>query len=658
MDAGTALAPGAVSRITPCGKYLVFFSRKGREALADKFGAAFVSALGDVCETSAFAREALAALAAQQLNALAAKVKTRLGLTLSAGADVRDYVAAQCSPKQGAAGLSACCDKIFRALSEYCLQTDATLTGTITLTAREDGLDFALNDAGPQKLFDLLPAAYTGAVEEIRKELNDLVGLAPVKEYVFGLADNIQVQQRRAAAGLKTASLSMHMIFTGNPGTGKTTIARLVAKYLKAIGVLKGGQLVEVSRGDLVGRYTGHTAPLTNSVIQSALGGVLFIDEAYSLYRGEQDSFGLEAIDTLVKGMEDHRDELVVILAGYTREMEMFLTANSGLASRFPNKMSCWTSRTCWQRARATGWPRAARNRCGATTSAARQRMPARRATDVSPATRWKKPSSTRAAASWQSLRRSWMSSCPVIWSSNDKNKRWHEGASVCFLQIFHPQQVVEHLDKDVRREQRCRMAALDEPLFAVGSRHHIVGQLGQRAVAVTGDEQHRYIPPFGGSGHLFQPGALPGGREHDEDVFGGQRLSKGKVLLVDCAGNAPLAQVAEPDGGIEGHRQAAALGDHLHDLAAAQQREDLPQLAGVNGLNGGPQLLFAVCQNVQKCLMQLVLPFVPHTLGFLLLHGVPCQRQLEFAVVLEPQFVAQPGDGGLGRTAQPGQFC
>ena len=339
VDAGTALAPGAVSRITPRGKYLVFFSRKGREALADKFGAAFVSALGDVCETSAFAREALAALAAQQLNALAAKVKTRLGLTLSAGADVRDYVAAQCSPKQGAAGLSACCDKIFRALSEYCLQTDAALTGTITLTAREDGLDFALNDAGPQKLFDLLPAAYTGAVEEIRKELNDLVGLAPVKEYVFGLADNIQVQQRRAAAGLKTASLSMHMIFTGNPGTGKTTIARLVAKYLKAIGALKGGQLVEVSRGDLVGRYTGHTAPLTNSVIQSALGGVLFIDEAYSLYRGEQDSFGLEAIDTLVKGMEDHRDELVVILAGYTREMETFLTANSGLASRFPNRI-------------------------------------------------------------------------------------------------------------------------------------------------------------------------------------------------------------------------------------------------------------------------------------------------------------------------------
>ena len=339
VDAGTALAPGAVSRIDPRGKYLIFFSNKGREAMADHFGAAFVSALGDVCTTTPFAREDLAALAAQQLNALARKVQTRLGLTLSAGADVRDHVAARCTPEQGAAGLAACCDKIFRALSEYCLQTDKKLTGTVTLTARPDGIDFQLENAAPARLFDLLPAAYTGAVDEIKRELDELVGLAPVKEYVFGLADNIQVQQRRAAAGFKTASLSMHMIFTGNPGTGKTTIARLVARYLKAIGALKGGQLIEVGRGDLVGRYTGHTAPLTNSVIESALGGVLFIDEAYSLYRGEQDSFGLEAIDTLVKGMEDHRDELVVILAGYTKEMETFLTANSGLASRFPNKI-------------------------------------------------------------------------------------------------------------------------------------------------------------------------------------------------------------------------------------------------------------------------------------------------------------------------------
>ena len=149
MDAGTALAPSAVSRLDPCGKYLIFFSNKGRAALADKFGAGMVAALGDVCETTAYAREDLTALAAQQLNALAQKVTARLGLTLAAGVDVRDHVAAQCTPQKGAAGLSGCCDRIFRALSEYCLQTDKKLTGTVTLTAAPEGLFFRLNDAAP-----------------------------------------------------------------------------------------------------------------------------------------------------------------------------------------------------------------------------------------------------------------------------------------------------------------------------------------------------------------------------------------------------------------------------------------------------------------------------------------------------------------------------
>ena len=179
---------------------------------------------------------------------------------------------------------------------------DSFRRGTAVLDVENGVLRFSIDGSVPAPLEELLPPVYDGGAEQVRRELDALVGLEEVKSYVFGLADNVQVQKRRAAAGMKTASLSMHMIFTGNPGTGKTTIARLVARYLKAIGALRGGQLVEVSRGDLVGRYTGHTAPLTNSVIESALGGVLFIDEAYSLYRGQQDSFGLEAIDNPGEG--------------------------------------------------------------------------------------------------------------------------------------------------------------------------------------------------------------------------------------------------------------------------------------------------------------------------------------------------------------------
>lgn len=169
---------------------------------------------------------------------------------------------------------------------------------------------------------------------------------------------------------------------------------------------------------------------------------------------------------------------------------------------------------------------------------------------------------------------------------------------------------------------------------------------------------QHRCALRLGGRDHLFQPGIPPGGREDHEEVFRGQRLRKSQRLFVDGAGDAPLAQMAEPDGCIQCHRKASALRRHLDDLAAAQQREHPPQLPGVDGLNGGPQLLFPVGQNVQQGLTQLVLPFLPGAPGgLLLLHGIPRQRQLEFAVVLEAQLMAQPGDGGLGRTAHTGQL-
>lgn len=172
-------------------------------------------------------------------------------------------------------------------------------------------------------------------INALDEELRKIIGLESVKKFVIGLKKHIEFEKH---SGIAT-NMSLHMIFCGNPGTGKTTIARLVAKYFKALGVLSSGQLIEVSRADLVAGYVGQTAAKTNSVLQSALGGILFVDEAYSLVHDNQDTFGLEAVDTLVKGMEDHRDDLVVILAGYTKEMSSFMNANSGLRSRFNYKV-------------------------------------------------------------------------------------------------------------------------------------------------------------------------------------------------------------------------------------------------------------------------------------------------------------------------------
>lgn len=172
------------------------------------------------------------------------------------------------------------------------------------------------------------------------KELENLVGLHNVKELIKKHIDFLQVQQLRKNYQLINKSLSMHMIFRGNPGTGKTTVARLVGNIFRETGLLMKGQFVEAERADLVGEYIGHTARKTKEFINKALGGILFIDEAYSLARGGRKDFGREAIDTLVKGVEDHREELVVILAGYKQEMSAFIHSNPGLDSRFSLKIN------------------------------------------------------------------------------------------------------------------------------------------------------------------------------------------------------------------------------------------------------------------------------------------------------------------------------
>lgn len=176
-------------------------------------------------------------------------------------------------------------------------------------------------------------------INDIMHELDMLVGLENVKKLVREIKAFIEIQKRRQHERLASEPIVLHMIFRGNPGTGKTTVARILGKLFRAMGVLPKGHLVEVERADLVGEYIGHTAQKTREHLKKATGGILFIDEAYSLARGGEKDFGKESVDCLCKYMEDNKDNIILILAGYRKEMEKFLEVNPGLRSRFPIHM-------------------------------------------------------------------------------------------------------------------------------------------------------------------------------------------------------------------------------------------------------------------------------------------------------------------------------
>jgi len=341
VQATGALLQDSVSTITANGKYFVFITHLAENKIADKLGQKFMDKVADIIVMDVYSEIHIFRITEKMLSKLLAKVKNNLAINLAFSDTFIKHCVQKFKQKEGLSQISEFIMGImYNALSEYKLRNrntcttftlDCDLSGGVTLIPDSQRITSAIS------LMSYLPKRRTSNIDEIKAELADVIGLAKVKEFVLDLENNLNIQKMRENAGHRAASISRHMIFTGNPGTGKTTIARIVAKYFKAIGLLSIGQLREVSRSDLVGQYVGYTAKQTNEVIQSALGGVLFIDEAYSICRDKNDTFGLEAVDALVKAVEDYRDDLVVILAGYQDEMREFLKNNPGLKSRFPN---------------------------------------------------------------------------------------------------------------------------------------------------------------------------------------------------------------------------------------------------------------------------------------------------------------------------------
>ena len=238
VDVGTALAPGAIGELQAGGKYFVFYSNKGETALADHFGAKFVDAVaGDICRTEAFTSEALAAVAARELNYLAQRTRRQCGLALTMGADVRDLLASQYGKTSGMQAMRDYCETVYRAIAEYVLDADETPTdGTpAALTAENGRLCMAVNGGDSFDLLALLPQQYRGDVDAVEAELDGIIGLDEIKSYVRDIAKNVQAQQRRKAQGLKVAEVNMHMIFTGNPGTGKTTTVNAILSLYEAL---------------------------------------------------------------------------------------------------------------------------------------------------------------------------------------------------------------------------------------------------------------------------------------------------------------------------------------------------------------------------------------------------------------------------------------
>ncbi len=328
----TGLVKNAVDALYAQKKYLVFITDGKVSAVQNTFGADFMYHVLDTITFEKLSSESIDQIIELEMQQFIAKCSENLHINVTGTDDVKVWVKDRFDKTQGRDGIHAIFYDFYVSASAAVLKAMPENNAAVQVSVKDGVPVISLCDTPLSRSRNSAEE-----IEAVNRELDGIVGLDEVRGYIRSLQSHIAMNEKRKQQGLKSASVSMHMIFTGNPGTGKTTIARLISRYMKAIGALSTGQLVEVTRADLVAQYVGQTAPLTMNVIRSALGGVLFIDEAYSLYRGKDDSFGLEAIDTLVKAMEDNRENLIVILAGYKKEMAGFLEANSGLKSRFPN---------------------------------------------------------------------------------------------------------------------------------------------------------------------------------------------------------------------------------------------------------------------------------------------------------------------------------
>lgn len=318
---------GSSDRIGANDKYIILVSRKTPEYLDEAFTKQFIDSVTDIACTKCLSNDALYTIAKSFLEDCNEALQKSSGISIEYSTFINELLDGMTIKRGTHDVFDTVQQKIHDQIIQHFLSGDYSRGDIISLCVADS------NILGNGIVLDKLTSGVDEKqIRELDKELNSIIGLKNVKEFIKKLREYVEFGQN---LNTNAGQISLHMIFTGNPGTGKTTVARIVSKYLKALGYLSSGHLVEVSRSDMVAQYLGQTANKTLSVINSARGGVLFIDEAYSLVRSREDFFGVEAVDTLVKYMEDLRGDFVVILAGYTEELNAFLDVNSGLKSRF-----------------------------------------------------------------------------------------------------------------------------------------------------------------------------------------------------------------------------------------------------------------------------------------------------------------------------------